>query len=144
MEFELNSVWNLTKKIQREEYRLSTLRDALNRITVPIDRQPRRNDFSSRIENLIFLIAEAEENLRDLYDDKLVARLNLLSVIRHAAGLSPPQERVLQLRYCDCLPYAKIAEGMSYALSHIYRLHREAKVKLLAQFDEIVAAFTTS
>lgn len=142
--FSIETVWEISAQIRREEYRLAGLRDSIARITAPLDGLPRGNGYTSRVENFITLIAECEARLRDLYDDRLVARLNLLAVIRRAAGLSPPMERVLELRYCTCLQYEAIAAEMSYSLPHIYRLHREAKTILLQQFDEIVSSATTA
>ena len=138
---ELETALTLTNCIEREKQRLADLRDAVARITAPLDGLPRSNNYTSRVESLIVLIAEAEENLRDLYDEKLVARLNLLSIIHRTTGLTPQMERLLELRYCRCLSFAAIAKEMGYSQRHTYKLHHEAKSRLLQQFDKIISSF---
>lgn len=140
MKFELCTVFNLTNEIRREEYRLANLRDALDRITAPVDGQPRRSDYRSRIDELTAEIVDCENRLRDLHDEKLVAQLNMLTVIRRA-GLEPTEERVAELRYASCLPFDEIPAKVNYSKAHVFKIHRRAKEKLLAQFDEIVATF---
>ena len=137
MEFGIRTVCDLTKEIQREKQRLSNLGDAVQRITRSYADEPRGSVYKSQVENLTALIVDTENRLRDLLDNRLVAQINLLSVIRRA-GLEPSEERVLELRYCQCLPYDSIAATMTYSQAHILRLHKAAKEKLLTQFDTIV------
>ena len=140
MEFGIGTVYDLTKEIEREEQRLANLRDAVQRITRSYSDEPRGTAYKSQIENLTTLIVDTENRLRDLLDNRLVAQIQMLSVIRRA-GLEPAEERVLELRYCQCLPFTSIAATMAYSRPHIFRLHKAARAKLLAQFDELVSAF---
>ena len=140
MEFGIGTVYDLTKEIEREEQRLANLRDAVQRITRSYSDEPRGSAYKSQIENLTALIVDTENHLRDLLDNRLVAQIQMLSVIRRA-GLEPAEERVLELRYCQCLPFDSIATEMSYSRPHVFRLHKAARAKLLTQFDELVSAF---
>lgn len=140
MEFGIGTVYDLTKEIEREEQRLANLRDAVQRITRSYCDEPRGSSYKSQVEELTTLIVDAENRLRDLLDSRLVAQVQTLSVIRRA-GLEPAEERILELRYCQCLPFDSIAAEMSYSRPHIFRLHKAARAKLLTQFDEIISAF---
>lgn len=136
----LCTVFSLTAEIQREEQRLANLRDATARITRSYADEPHGSSYKSQIETLTTLIVDTENRLRDLIDSRLVAQVQTLSVIRRA-GLEPAEERVLELRYCQCLPFDSIASTMAYSKAHIFRLHKAARAKLLTQFDDIVSAF---
>ena len=103
MELKLNMVVELTKEIEKEEQRLGNLRDGVERITRGYEESVGGKRYRSKIDELVTLIVEAEEHLRDLYDARLVARINLLAVIRQAKEklIARFEEIVAELRK-DC------------------------------------------
>lgn len=121
---ELKSVLLLKHKISEQESYIETLRlSAEDLVPAPSD-MPRSLDIVNRVEKLAIKLVEAENKLAELKVQFLQAKLILVEKIFLEVS-DPTLQKVVLLRYVECLSYKDIAQRMGYTRRHIYRLHEK-------------------
>ena len=74
------------------------------------------------------MFASKAADLSIIIDGQIKQLVSLLANITIAIdGVADPrQNRLLKLRYIDCLPWEAIAEDLGYTREHVWRLHGSA------------------
>ena len=131
-EKDLHTVWRLLQQVTKQEKYIANLRlSAEDLVPLPSDVPPPLSTVAkSRVEKLALKLVEAEQKLVKLREQLILARLRLTELILGEIDRADVQ-RVVYLRYVDCLSYAKIAKQMGFSVRHVFRLH--AKIKRVMQ-----------
>lgn len=118
----LNSVRKLKVKIADLERHLQALRLSAENLVPILDGMPRATDIRSRVETISVKILTEEQNINDLREELVKAKVKLLRRILDEIS-DPLIQTLLVLRYVECLSFRKIAARMHYTLRQIFRLH---------------------
>ena len=121
---ELRQVYRLRMRIaQQEEYLigLRELKQSTERSLSPGGNNPQG---SKRVESIVIKIVSAEEKLQWLYEQLDVAKSALRACIT-AAISDRTLQRVLILRYVECLTWTEISKATELSRQWVYQLHKK-------------------
>lgn len=119
---ELNGVWELAKKIEREKRRLEDLRILAAGTTPILDGMPHTQPIDFKVERLATMMSDTESLIRALLKQLADLKFALLMKLQ-SFGLDELQERVLTYHYVSCLKFKEIAKLMSYTKEYVSMLH---------------------
>lgn len=121
---ELNAVRELNEQVVLLERRLAELRLTAQDIVPANDGMPRGNLKQSKVENLVMKILECEDELEALRNELSLARSELKEkIFREVAD--PVQQKLLLLRYVECLTVKETARRLRITLRHAFRLQQK-------------------
>ena len=87
---------------------------------------------SSEPDKIGNIVAKVNK-LRDLYNDKLMALVELQEAIENAiAGLDSQEQLLIRLYYFSSYTWEEVAVRLNYSWQHVHRLHRAILEKLAA------------
>lgn len=126
---ELNAVWELKKKLDREQRRRADLEIFAQSTTQVLDGMPHGKPLTFKVERIATLIMECEDGIKSLAEQIIQRKFDLLTRIQ-TFHLSELQERVLSYHYVSCLRFKEIAKLMCFTKDYICRLHGQALLRL--------------
>lgn len=121
---ELNAVRSLKMRLTEAQEGLRRTETALKSMVPIRDGLPRTTPLTSRIERLTVQRLAYLETIDGLSERLKEAAVELATLI----CLEVPDElgqTLLLLRYVECLSWSQVAERMSYARRHCFRLHKK-------------------
>lgn len=122
---ELNSVWIVKKRLEREQRNLVDLRLMAEPSSPPLDGLPTAKPLTYKVERIAALMVESQQLIERLGDMLAQRKFELLRKLQ-ALRLNELQQRVLSYHYVACLKFADIARLMNFTKDYIFVLHRHA------------------
>lgn len=121
---ELNAVWIVKKRLEREQRNLDDLRIMADPVSAPLDGMPHAKPLTYKVERIAALMIESQQLIERLGDMLAERKFELLRKLQ-SLQLNELQQRVLYYHYVACLKFAEIAKLMSFTKLHIQFLHRQ-------------------
>ena len=132
---ELNSVWALKQRVDRERRRLTDLEVLAEAITPILDGMPHSKPIEYKVERLAVKSADCKSLINSLSEQLIQAKFELLNRLQ-TFNLSELQERVLSYHYVSCMKFKEIAKRIGYTNDYIRKLHAKALKVLGLEIDE--------
>lgn len=133
---ELNAVWIVKKRLEREQRNLVDLRLMAEPSPPPLDGLPNAKSLTYKVERIATLMIESQQLIERLGNMLAERKFELLTKLQ-SLQLNELQQRVLSYHYVACLKFAEIAKLMSYTKLHVHFLHRQALKALGLTVDDM-------
>lgn len=121
---ELNAVWIVKKRLEREQRNLVDLRLMAEPSSPQLDGTPHEKPLTYKVERIATLMVESQQLIERLGNLLSERKFELLRKLQ-ALQLNELQQRVLSYHYVACLEFSEIAKLMSFTKRHILFLHRQ-------------------
>ena len=122
----LVAVRKLSRRINREVYRLRRLEDLITKTHQELDGLPRSQNHSSTVEKITCAIVDAKTLISILIDIRAECRIELSQFLNNFFGDNFVEEcQTLIYRYAYEFAFISIAGRLGYSRSSVYRFHRE-------------------
>ena len=118
---ELNSVWAIKKRIEREKRRIKDLQILAESITPILDGMPHAKPLTFKVEKIAMEKLACEQLISELSVQMIQDKFDLLTKIQ-SRHLNELQERVLSYHYVSCLCLNEISKTMNYSRRYIEKL----------------------
>ena len=113
------------KSLEAEKRRLFDLQVLSESTTAILDGMPHSKPLTYKIERITALIVECENRLRQLAEELVQAKCDLLNKLQ-ALNWKEIHLRILNYHYVSCLTFNKIAKLMNFSLPYVSKLHYQA------------------
>ena len=133
---ELNSVWDLKTRLDREKRRLQDLQVMAESTTAILDDLPHAKPLTYKVEQITLLMVACQEKIDSLAEQLIQAKFDLLTKLQ-SLNLNELCERVLSYRYVACLTYGTTARLMNVTRDYVWKLHKRGLKLLGLTFDDI-------
>lgn len=133
---ELNSVWDIKKKIAREHRRLIDLAVLAESTTTILDGMPHSKPVDFKVERIATMSADCSALIDALKEQLINVKFALLAKIQ-ACNLPELQERVLSYHYVSCLKFREIGKRLNYTNAYIHKIHLKALSALGLTLDDM-------
>lgn len=118
-------VWKIKSRIEAEKSRLFDLQILSQSTTAFLDGMPHAKPLTFKIERITTKILECENRLKQLADELIQAKCDLLEKLQ-SLKLDEIYLRVLKYHYVACFKFRQIAELMHFSLPYVSKLHYRA------------------
>lgn len=135
---ELNVVWVLKMRLDREQRRLQDLQIIAESMTPILDGMPHAKPLSYKVEQLATMTADCKDTIANLTEQLVQAKFNLLSKLQ-SLKLNELYERVLSYHYVACLQFDAIAKLMSFTRDYVWKLHKRGLEFVGLTLEEMTA-----
>lgn len=120
----MNRPFDITRKMNKTNRLLVSLKNILGGTTSPINETPRApSPDVHRFESTMTRVLDLEAELKELESEKDKAVAEITDAIMSINN--PACEDVLRARYLDFKDWTTIAREMDYSLDWVFRLHRK-------------------
>ena len=136
---ELNSVWSVKRRLEREKRNLVDLQIMAEPSTPNLDGMPHAHPLTYKVERIAALMVDSQRLIEQLGELLANRKFELLTKIQ-SLKLNELQQRVLSYHYVACLKFKEIARLMSFTDDYIHFLHRHG-LKSLGLSVELVKKF---
>lgn len=140
---ELNAVWIVKKRLEREQRNLDDLQLMADPVPQPLDGLPHAQPLTYKVERIAGLMIESQQLIARLGKMLAQRKFELLMKLQ-ALQLNELQQRVLSYRYVACLKFVDIAKLMNYTKLHVHFLHRQGLKALGLTIDDMNKAKNVS
>lgn len=120
---ELNMVWDLKMRLDREQRRLQDLQVMAESMTPILDGMPHAKPLTYKVEQLATMTADCKDTIANLTEQLIQAKFDLLTKLQ-SLNLHERCERVLNYHYVSCLKFGAIAKLMNYTRDYVWKLHK--------------------
>ena len=121
---ELFKVRSLKYEITEQEQYIANLRLSAEKLVPARDGLPHSSEIKRRVEKLALKLVEEDSKLAELRSQMELAKHDLTAKIL-AEVTSTSIQRLVLLRYVDCLPYKEVARRMKRSLRWTFKLHEK-------------------
>ena len=121
---ELNAVWSVKKRLEREQRYLADLRLMAEPSSPQLDGMPHAKPLTYKVERIAGLMVESQQLIDRLGGLLAERKFELLTKLQ-SIQLDELQQRVLSYHYVACLKLRDIAKLMNFSLVYIQSLHRK-------------------
>ena len=135
---ELNAVWALKTRLDREKRRLQDLQVMAESMTPLLDGMPHAKPLTFKVEKTAMLIVTCQEKIAELTDRLIQTKFDLLINLQ-ALNLNEMCERVLSYRYVACLTFGAIAKLMNITRDYAWKIYKRGLASLGLTLDEMNA-----
>lgn len=139
---ELNSVWTVKRRLEREQRNLVDLRIMAEPSANVLDGMPHATPLTYKVERIAAQMADSQRLIERLGELLAQRKFELLTKFQ-ALKLNELQQRVLSYHYVACLKFKEIAKLMHFTDDYIHFLHRHG-LKSLGLTIDIVKKFKKS
>lgn len=122
---ELNAVWIVKKRLEREQRNLVDLRLMAEPAPPQLDGTPHAKPLTYKVERIAGMIIESQQLIERLGELLAHRKFELLTKLQ-SLQLNELQQRVLSYHYVACLKFVEIAHLMNFTKDYIHFLHRHA------------------
>ncbi len=120
----------LSKRIEREVFRLRRMEDLIKRTNKELDGMPKAQNHESIIEKLTAGIIDAKNLVNHLLQVRTACRLELIDLLEKLLGDYFEECQTLILRYAYEFFFTTIQTRLCYSRASIYRFHRNGLARL--------------
>lgn len=139
---ELNSVWSVKRRLEREKRNLIDLQIMAEPASPRLDGMPHTHPLTYKVEGIATMMVDSQRLIDQLGESLAQRKFALLNKLQ-SLNLNELQQRVLSYHYVACLKFKEIARLMSFTDDYIHFLHRHG-LKSLGLSVDIVKKFRKS
>ena len=121
---ELNAVWIIKLKIEREQRRLRDLQILAEPSVPKLDGMPHAKPLTYKVERIAAMMVDCRQSIDNLNKSLEQQKIDLLAKLQ-SLKLKELQQRVLFYHYVACMPFNAIAKIMGFTRNYIQKLHNK-------------------